>query len=163
MLPESFPIEGYELRRWLNTDGQRLLLKFDTGAEALRTIRDAGMEIRTGDFYKIYNAVWERAAQAEALAGLPGNMLIPLEKTITNTDWNLSTTFLYKFHIVGYDSITGEIKELDLSIGSNYQLSPTEAADMLDQMIVGGISDQSIIDPVYNLVGAYGQPQVGQW
>jgi hypothetical protein len=139
MFPEIFPLFGEELRNWLRTAGQKLFTGDLSGAEALDLLREAGGQIRTADFYAIRREVlYEYNLEQyykQQLAEYDENSLIPAAWHSTTHGLELSTNFLYRVKVTGYDPITGEPVERWLSVGSDDQLTKSQVIDWLGSML----------------------------
>jgi hypothetical protein len=139
MLPEIFPLFGEELRNWLMTAGQKLFTGDLSGAEALELLREAGGQIRTADFYAIRREVlYEYNLEQynkQKLAEYDENGLIPAAWHSTTHGLELSTNFLYRVKVTGYDSITGEPVERWFSVGSDDQLTKAQVSGSLSSML----------------------------
>lgn len=93
----------------------------ETGADILQTIRDMGMHIRTQDFYAIRRFVLDMPDRMDKWAKILLEERAPVNY-YEETQWNISTNFLYRVKVYGQDIVTGETVERWVSIASDTQL-----------------------------------------
>ena len=136
-------LRGDELRNWLKTDAQALLLSFDTQSSALDYLRSGGVAIRTADFNDIYKQVQSRRESIEQVSGLPSNENIPLAFTDGAHGLDLQSKFLYNIKLYGYDQNTGVVKSQWMGVASERQLTPDEVREVARSYVgEGGVSGE---------------------
>ena len=135
----TFPIEfevpagtlrGDALRNWLRTDGAGIFTAFETGAEALDFARDAGLQVRTQDFYAIRREVLSVVESSQPLLNYPTNQLIPLNWHVSDHGLDLTTDFQYRIHLFGIDPESGYLQDKWMTVASNTQLTQEQVQEV---------------------------------
>jgi len=134
-LPIEFEVppgtfRGDALRNWLRTDGAGIFSAFKTGEAALDFARDAGLQIRTQDFYAIRRQVLAVIDSAQPLLNYPTNQLIPLNWHVSDHGLELTTDFQYRIHLFGVDPESGYLQDKWMTVASDRQLTQNEVQEV---------------------------------
>lgn len=136
-------LQGDALRNWLRTDGAGIFTAFETGIEALDFAREAGLKIRTQDFYSIRREVLNVVESSQPLINYPENELIPWNWHVTDHGLDLSTDFQYRIHLFGSDPDSGFLKDQWMTVASDRQLTIDEVREVARSYVgEGGTSGE---------------------
>ena len=128
--PLASILSGQAIRNWLRTDGAGIFRAFESGAEALRYIREHLGAIRTQDFYAIRREVLAVQTAGDILFGYNTNQLIPRAWHVTDHGLDLSSEFQYRIELFGYDQNTGQIKNSFMTVAADRQLTIDQVRDV---------------------------------
>jgi len=138
-------LSGQAIRNWLRTDGAGIFRAFESGNQALQYIRSHLGAIRTQDFYDIRRQVLSLQTAGDALRGYNTSQLIPRAWHSTDHGLNLSSQFLYRIELFGFDSNTGQIKNQTMSVATDRQLTIDQVQDVARSYIGEGGESGDIV------------------
>jgi len=144
---ETLPgaLSGRALNNWLRTDGAGIFSVFDTGADTLRFMRAAGVDMPSSTFYSIRRQVLSVVNSSQPLLGYPDNQLIPLQWHVTDHGLALSSKYQYRIHLFGTDPESGTLNDKWMTVASNRQLTPNQVKDVARSWVGEG-GDSGDID-----------------
>jgi len=153
---------GAELRNWLRTSFQGIFTSGLSGRDALAMFRDFGGQIRTSDFYSIRREVLEEYNRQQEytrqLAAYDPYALIPAGWHSTDHGLNLSTQFLYRVEVTGFDRETFEPVTRYLSVASDRQMTPSEVLAGANWILIETPESLSLEMGEAEIVGSMARP-----
>jgi hypothetical protein len=103
-----------------------------SGSTLLDWLRDAGLGIRSSDFYAIRGQRLAGPPHQDDFGQLDDSSVTPLAWMENQPSWNMRTRFMYVSHVVIKDPITGEERAENRMIGSDTLLTKDEVYGKLD-------------------------------
>lgn len=163
----TFPLRGEGLRNWLRTSGQSLFTEFESGADMLDFLRSNGVAIRTQDFYGIRqevlslrDSILSNEAPLFNIGDRYPDSLIPMGYTIFDHGFDLSSNFLYRFRIESTNPQTGDVQYQYMAVGSDRQLSFSEAQDLMQSLFTGEYIEGGYSVTDMAIDSAFGRPEL---
>lgn len=142
-LPDFIP-DAIARRNYIRTNLARSVWESFSGAEILQSLRDMGLGINTGDFYRIRGEVLGMIQQPDVFDAIKDDPLIPRVLFRDDHGFDLTEAALYRFTIYGKDLETGEDIEITRAVTSDRQLSVEQATTQISQFYPVGLKYENM-------------------